>query len=71
MDFTEKEKQKLENFYERVRTRIADIRNDPSLVRLSLDTHPHVWKRLEYYESLSREELMKEIEADYVLLTDC
>ena len=71
MDFTEKEKQKLENLYERIRARIADIRSEPSLVRFSPDTHPHIWKRLEYYESLSREELMAEIEADYALLTDC
>ena len=71
MDFTEKEREKMVSLYERIRARVADIRENPSLVIFSPETHPHIWKRLDYYESLSREELMKEIEADYVLLTDC
>ena len=71
MDFSEKEREKMESLYQRIRNRIADIRENPSLVLLPPETHPHIWKRLEYYESLSREELMKEIEADYALLVDC
>jgi hypothetical protein len=52
--------------------RVADINANPSLLPLSDgEEDRHIRERFERLKTMTREELMKEIEADYAILTEC
>lgn len=70
MNFTEKERQMFEQTYERLRERVTLLQNDPKSMAYIAE-HPHMKKRFETMAAMSREELMAEIETDYMLFDGC
>ena len=62
----------VERQYEFIRTRIANILEDPDgLVYLKSGQDQHIWDRLNQTAAMSREELMNAIEADIELMPKC
>ena len=67
MDFTETERAVLENQRRNIRSMIFHIRRNEMDVPYTKEEYPHAWKRLEQLEAMSNEELLREVEADYLL----
>ena len=66
MIFSAEDRVRLEQSYDAIRLRIKLIQNDPSWLPTPQEC-PHIWDRLKRLAEMSREELIAEIEADYVL----
>ena len=66
--FSTEERVRLEKNYRRIRSRIESIQDYPEGVSLASGEDMHIWNRLKQLAEMSYDELMDEIEADYVLL---
>ena len=64
--FSAEDRVRLEKRYEGIRLRIKNTVEDSSWLP-SYEECPHIWRRLYQLAGMSREEMMNEIEADYVL----
>ena len=65
--FTAEERAKLDDNYERIRSMVDMIKGCPLSSGLVEGKELHIWKRLEQLTAMSFDDLMDEIEADYVL----
>ena len=73
MPFSTEDKVRLQQNFERIRTRLNILQNREMLNDWLLNAasdRPHILKRYEQLIAMSDEELMEEIEADYVLFGD-
>jgi len=68
MEFTAEETARFERWYELIEDRLALLKNYPAGVKLVPGEDLFIWKRLEQMQAMTKEELMEEIIADYVLL---
>jgi len=71
VDFSKTENSIIAKTCDSIRNRIADLVKDPTKVGLTEGEYPHIWARLKQIANMSREELIHEQEADYVLLGGC
>ena len=69
MAFTETERKNLGHECDYVQSKIDEVKRNPSLLSsYPIEEYPHIWKRFETLKAMTRDELMQEIEADYVLV---
>jgi hypothetical protein len=69
--FTEKEKAIIEFSYNVIRDTANRIKKNPKRAGLVEGEDPHIWARLKQLTEMPKEELIAELEADYVLLNGC
>lgn len=65
--FSEKERAYFENRYNQLRTCIENIKHNPEWANLTPNVDMFIWNRLNQLAAMSYDELMDEIEADYVI----
>jgi len=65
--FSEDERAYFERRYDVLRSRIEDIKTNPERALLTPKTDTYIWERLNKLAAMSYDELMSEIEADYVI----
>ena len=68
---TEEARNRIEREYDGIRKRIAVWQEEPETLAFITRDCPHVMKRFELLSAMSREELIQELEADYILLSGC
>ena len=71
MYFSEQDRVRLEDIYERMSLRIKLLNANPASISLPSEEYPHLLPRLQEYAAMSKEELMRLIEADYVFFDGC
>ena len=67
MQFTTIEKQELDRRRRSIDVAARLIEQQSDKIPFSAEEYPHVWKRLAQIRSMTREELLQEVEADYLL----
>jgi hypothetical protein len=69
MAFTENERKGFEVECNYIRWKIDEIKKNPALLAdYPIEEYPYIWERIKRVTAMTREELMQEIIADYVLL---
>jgi hypothetical protein len=67
MEFSAEEKKEFERRYQGIHVTTRLLHDYPKYMPFTVEEHPRAWQRLEQIATMSREELMGEIEADYLL----
>ena len=67
MNFSSAEKEELDRRCRSISVMVRLIEQNADKMPFSVEEYPHVWERLEYIKSMSREKLLQEVEADYLL----
>ena len=71
MDFTAEELKYCERVCDRIRERVELTKQHPATAMLVPGEDLYIWKRLDQLAAMSRDELLDEVKAEYILFAGC